>query len=296
MKHKYGFVIQLLLIMVVVGGILTGLYLNYGQGEKKSEKLVVVTSFYPMYIATSNLLSGCKDIELKNLSEPQTGCLHDYQLTPEDMKLLSTADYFVVNGGGIESFLSKVAKAYPKLKIINTCEEIELKEDNAHAWMSLQRYMEQVTAIEKGMSGIHSEDREIIQKNTQKYRNEIQALSDSTAELTQQTQGKNIILFHEAFGYLAQDYGMNISYVMDLDEERQVSAGEVADVIAAVKDNNVAYIFAEELYGKALGDVIEKETTAQVLYLNPLVRGAYEKDAYLKGMEDNIAILKEAFR
>lgn len=45
-----------------------------------------------MYIATLNIVDGVEGVRLENLSEPQTGCLHDFQLTPEDMKLLSTAD------------------------------------------------------------------------------------------------------------------------------------------------------------------------------------------------------------
>ena len=85
--------------------------------DEADDILTVVTSFYPMYIATLNIVDGVEGVRLENLSEPQTGCLHDFQLTPEDMKLLSTADVFVINGGGIESFMSDVAKAYPKLDV-----------------------------------------------------------------------------------------------------------------------------------------------------------------------------------
>lgn len=94
--------------------------------------LTVVTSFYPMYIAALNIVDGVEGVRLENLSEPQTGCLHDFQLTPEDMKLLSTADVFVINGGGIESFMSDVAKAYPKLDVVEACEDVALlSEDDA---------------------------------------------------------------------------------------------------------------------------------------------------------------------
>ncbi len=71
---------------------------------------------YPMYIAAENVIGDADGVRLENLSEPQTGCLHDFQLTPEDMKLLSTADVFIINGGGIESFMKEVAEAYPNLK------------------------------------------------------------------------------------------------------------------------------------------------------------------------------------
>lgn len=100
--------------------------------DEADDMLTVVTSFYPMYIAALNIVDGVEGVRLENLSEPQTGCLHDFQLTPEDMKLLSTADVFVINGGGIESFMSDVAKAYPKLDVVEACEDVALlSEDDA---------------------------------------------------------------------------------------------------------------------------------------------------------------------
>ena len=52
-------------------------------------------------------------------------------------------------------------------------------------------------------------------------------------------------------------------------------------------------MLAEELYGRDMGDAIERETDAKVVYLDTLVRGDYEKDSYINGMEENIRILKE---
>ena len=56
-----------------------------------------------------------------------------------------------------------------------------------------------------------------------------------------------MVLFHEAYEYVAHDYGMQVVYVMDLDEERQVSAGEVAEMLTAVRDGQVTAVLAEEL-------------------------------------------------
>ncbi len=105
---------------------LTGWYVSQTQEQTDGQELTVVTSFYPMYIAAENVIGDADGVRLENLSEPQTGCLHDFQLTPEDMKLLSTADVFIINGGGIESFMKEVAEAYPNLKIIEACENISL--------------------------------------------------------------------------------------------------------------------------------------------------------------------------
>lgn len=103
------------------------------------------------------------------------------------------------------------------------------------------------------------------------------------------------MIFHEAYEYVAEEFGMQVSYVMDLDEERQVSAGEVADVVRTVTDGGVRVILAEELYGKDMGDTVESETDAKICYLDTLVRGDYDADSYLNAMQQNITLLKEAF-
>ena len=54
-KKKYGFVAILLLVIGIVGVGLTGLYVRNEQMTKEKEQITVVTSFYPMYIVSSNV-------------------------------------------------------------------------------------------------------------------------------------------------------------------------------------------------------------------------------------------------
>ena len=54
---------------------------NTKNTDEADDMLTVVTSFYPMYIATLNIVDGVEGVRLENLSEPQTGCLHDFQLS-----------------------------------------------------------------------------------------------------------------------------------------------------------------------------------------------------------------------
>ena len=238
----------------------------------------------------------------KNLSEPQTGCLHDFQLTPEDMKLLSTADVFIINGGGIESFMKEVAEAYPNLKIIEACENISLlsgEEDdthhhegeteeehahgdvNAHAWMSVSAYETQVQTIADGLSGADPERSSAYQNGAKAYLEKLDGLKKRQEKLKQEISGQSVILFHEAYAYVAVDYGLQVNYLLDLDEERQVSAGEVSDVLSAVRKGACKIHSCRRTVWKEYGDTIRKESDAKVLYLDPLNRGTYEKDSYI---------------
>lgn len=296
MKNKYVFVAVLLAVILAAGMGLTSFYVNHQETEQPEDELVAVTSFYPMYIAAKNVIGDCEGVRLQNLSEPQTGCLHDYQLTAEDMKLLAAADVFIVNGGGIESFLTDVVSEYPDLKIINACENLGLEEDNPHAWMSMSSYLVQLETIRDGLIQADPEKEEIYRINEAEYAGQVQELMDNAQDLTEILAGQPVILFHEAYEYVADDYGLNVVGVMDLDEERQVSAGEVADIMSAIEEYDVPVILAEELYGKDMGDMMEAQAGVEVVYLDALTRGNYEADSYLKGMEQNIALLREVFQ
>ena len=296
MKNKYIFVVILLGAILLAGLGFTGFYLHQQEETQAEEQLTVVTSFYPMYVAAENVIGNSEGVRLENLSEPQTGCLHDYQLTSEDMKLLASADVFIVNGGGIEAFLTEIAAEYPELVMIDACEHLELLEDNAHAWMSMEDYKVQVQTICDGLTETDPAHGEQYRDNAEEYLDKISALQEEYADLAGILENQPVILFHEAYAYMAEEFSMKVSGVMDLDEERQVSAGEVADILSVIESDGVSVILAEELYGKDMGDTMEKETNIQVIYLDALTRGDYGADSYLDGMRSNLELLSEAFR
>lgn len=310
MKNKYGFIGCMLLILLVICVGATSFFVQ-NNSDRDDTGLTVVTSFYPMYIATMNVVGEVEGVELKNLSEPQTGCLHDFQLTPEDMKLLSKADVFVINGGGIESFMTEIAREYPDLWIIEAGAKVEyLKEEenhqgeveheheheeaNSHVWLSVSNYRTEVDAIAKALAEIDSDHSLEYQKNAKIYDEKLQGLSELQEEIKENIKGKPVVLFHEAFAYLAQDLGVETSFILNLDEERQVSAGEISKLLTTMEEDKVNYLWAEELYGKKLAErVMDEKKDITTIYLDPLTRGDYEADSYLKGMNQNLrGILK----
>ena len=312
MKQKYIFVSVLLLVLMLAGVGLTELYVRQERAES-GEAFRVVTSFYPMYIAAENIIGSCSGVELQDLSGPQTGCMHDYQLTTEDMVKLSGADVFIVNCGGIENFLSDVAKQYPDLQMVYASEPLELLEDNAHAWMSIQDYMTQVRAIADALVRFdkNKSHGELYKKNSTAYLEKLQKLKERQEQLAQALREelpqeghahektaaggtKQAVIFHEAFAYTARDLNLAIAGSMDLDEERQVSAGEVADMLKLIQEHGVQLILAEELYGKRMCETLQKEADVKVVYLDTCVRGDYHADSYLNAMEENLAKLEQA--
>ena len=329
MKNKYVFVLVMLVGLLVASLGLTTIYVGSTQQPQEDEKLHIVTSFYPMYIAAMNVVGDTENVELTNLSEPQTGCLHDFQLTPADMQLLSEADAFIINGGGVESFMEDVASAYPNLVIINASEHLDLlaedeeegheeHEDeetheehdhgeepesgehvhdhggvNAHAWMSVEMYRGQVQAIAQGLAELDPEHEQNYLDHAAQYDVKLAELQSEQEEIASMVSGESVILFHEAYEYVAGDYGLNVALVMDLDEERQVSAGEVAQVLEEIEEHGVTCILAEELYGQKMAQTVQRSADIRVLYLDTLNRGDYDPDSYLTGMHHNLELMRQ---
>lgn len=283
--------------------------------ENDVDSLNIVTSFYPMYIATSNIIDGADNVTLKSLASPDVGCLHDYQLTVNDMITLEKADVFVINGGGMESFLDKAVSNYPELKVIdafiydenydteddNVLEDATHNEEhehdlNAHIWVSVSLYIEQIEKISEQLMIIDPGNAEIYKKNTKIYVEKLEALKKEMHLKLDTLEKRNIITFHEAFYYFAKEFNLNVIDVIEREPGTSPSAGELVDIIKKIKSEDVNAIFVEPQYSKTAADTISSETGIKVFELDPIVSGNFEKNAYEDKMKKNLDVLMEALK
>ena len=217
--------------------ILTFALVGCGSEKKDDDKLKIVTSFYPMYLETLNITRGVEGVEVVNMTPPQTGCLHDYQLTPEDMKTLETADIFVVNGLGMESFLDKVIEAHPNLKIINasdTPDIVPIMEDgvpNPHVWLSLTYAIAQVKNISAKLCELDPSRADVYKRYTLDYVDELTTLRDEMHISLTMLPNREIVTFHEAFPYLAAEFGLKIVATVEREPGTEPTPQELAETI-----------------------------------------------------------------
>ena len=288
-----------------------------GTGKKQlvsQEDFLLVTSFYPMYVLAQNVTEGIEGVSVFNLTENQTGCLHDYQLTAKDMKLLSKADAFLINGAGMELFIDKVVSQTTNLSVIEASHGIALLEgiehehsheeeeeeshghshsENGHVWMDMNRYQMQIEITVEKLKELLPNQVEKLTFAKEAYQAKVQELIEQLELLKQQTKGLPVVIFHEAFVYLAEALEMEVIAVLSLDEETVPSAGEIAEVIEEINHHGLALIFIEEQY-RSHADKIVAEALATVVSLDPLVTGTGEQNSYLVGMEQNLQKIKQS--
>jgi len=271
--------------------------------KQEAKGFRIVTSFYPMYIAALNITQGIDGVEVVNMTKPQTGCLHDYQLTTEDMKKLEKADAFVVNGGGMESFLDKVIRQQKKLKVVEASRDIPLLEGedgpNPHVWVSVSHAITQVKNISEQLAELDPVHAAAYRENAAAY---IARLEQLKAEMHAELDGlphRDIVTFHEAFPYFAQEFNLHIAAVIEREPGSDPSPQELELTIGQVRALPVKVLFTEPQYAKGAAETIARETGAKLYALDPVVTGeadASARDAYIEAMRRNAAVLQEALR
>ncbi len=273
-------------------------FIFQAQAQAQTKDKLIVTSFYPVYLSTLNVVHNIPGIKLINLTKPTTGCLHDYQLTPQDMVVLSRADFFVVNGAGMESFLNKVIKSRKNLLIIEASKGIKLISDergeNPHVWLSPNLAVEQVKNISQQLIRFLPEKKDAIEKNAEQYIVQIRKLRDEMKNEIKGLKNRSFVTFHEAFPYFAQEFDLKISDVIEREPGTEPSSKELVQIVRKLKQSQSKVIFAEPQYSAKAAHTIAKESGAKVYHLDPLVTGPMTKDAYLEGMRKNLQVIKQA--
>ncbi len=285
--------------------LLTFALMGCGSDKKDDANLKIVTSFYPMYLDTLNITRGVEGVEVVNLTPPQTGCLHDYQLTPEDMKTLETADIFVVNGLGMESFLDKVIEAHPNLKIIDASDSPEIVpivEDgkpNPHVWMSITYSIQQVKNISSKLCELDPKHIDAYKRHTLDYVDELTTLRDELHISLTMLPNRDIVTFHEAFPYMAKEFGLNVVAVIEREPGTEPTPQELAETIDKINALPVKIIFTEPQYSSKAAETIARETDAKVFELDPIVTGEAKPENlldYVDRMLNNALTLVKALQ
>lgn len=292
-------VLSLLLASVVLIGAARRAYT-----PAQSEKKTVAASFYPIYIAALNLTDSIAELQPVNLTASQTGCVHDFTLRPQDMVTLSHASVFLVNGGGMESFLADAAAANPNLPIIDSSVGIEARAEtahddhdhdhasesdtNAHFWMSPTAYIRQVRNLCDGLSAQFPEYAAQLNENADRYVRKIEQLRTDMIEQSAPYTGAPVILFHDAFAYFADECGLKVAQVIPVEQDTVFSAAQVAEIVAEIRASGVPLLLAEAQYSPELAEAIAAETDARVYIMDTAVSGPDDPDAYLNAMYANL--------
>lgn len=245
-------------------------------------KISVVASFYPMADFAQKI--GGDKVNVRCLvpagSEP-----HDWEPTPEDIQAIDAADLLVYNGAGMESWVDDVISSSGADAPQSVCasDGIVLRQvmgdegDEAgklitdpHVWNSPKNAEVELRNIANALEAVDPDNKDYYEANYQQVAAECEQLDSDFSQTLSACSKKEIVVSHEAWGYLCDAYGLTEVGIAGLDPEAEPDAQSMAEISDKVRDDGVTTIFYEDLASPKVAQAIASETGASVERLNPL--------------------------
>jgi zinc/manganese transport system substrate-binding protein len=251
------------------------------------------------------------------------GDAHVFNPTPAIAKLLASADIFFVNGLGFEGWMERLEKssgfkgevvvASKGVTPLTMGEEDGHHHDDhgddhdeggdevpdPHAWQSLANGKIYVANIRDGLITADPAGKAEYVANATKYLAAIDAeeaaVKVAIAKLP--PERRRIITSHDAFGYLADAYGLEVISPEGVSTESEASAQDVAMIIRQIREEQIPAVFLENVTDRRLLDQIARETGAKiggVLYSDALSKADGPAPTYLGMFRHNIGALSAA--
>ena len=264
-----------------------------------AEPVTVVCSFYPIRVFAENVLKDVPDVALETLAPAGTGCLHDFQLLPGDLRALDRAACLIINGAGMEDqFLPLLKKEMGALPLIDCSVGIALIEDeegvNPHIWLNALNARQMVLNMGEQLAALLPEHAEAIRTSAEAYAERLAALHEELSAQLADLPARDIVTFHEAYPYFAEEFGLNVVAAVTVEPDEAPSPRMIAEAVEQIKAYRVCPLFSEPGVSSDALEVIARETGQPVYELSPITDGDGAPDDYENCMRRNAETLAEA--
>lgn len=307
MKQHYGHIAALLAVITALSLGATALC-GVRVPTNRENTLSVTASFYPVYTAALQVVGDTPEVEVRCLTQPATGCLHDYQLSPAERSLLEETDILILNGVGAEAFLESTLASLPALRTVDTSAGLVLEQEhgheheghahahNEHIWMNPVYYACQVEAIRDELCAADPSHAAAYRSNAAQY---IQKIKQSAALLSEAAGAlcmEAALVFHDSMTYVAHTLGWDVLATLPLGEDSGISASAAAAAADAVRGKETVLLYDNQ-YAVQMTDLAQYAARSAVVVLDSAVKpraGVADSEAWLHAMAANTQALKEA--
>ena len=291
-----------------------------GQAAPKEDKLTIVATTYPVYLFASAVTEGVEGVEVLRLDTGSTSCLHDYNLTVNDMKKIERADVIAISGAGLEEFMEDALHTSDAL-LIDCSEGVHLLENESHHhdehdhshdghdhghfdphyWMDAENAGIMLENIAAAMSELDTANAQTYRTNAMEQGLVIRAWDsqiEDSFRMAAETGVKipGLITFHDGFRYFCHAYGLELLESIEEEAGSEASAKEIVEITHLVKEHDIPVIFTEVNGSDATARAIVRETGCAIAQLSMVMDGPDDDlGNYVRAMLKNMLSITDGF-
>lgn len=272
-----------------VMGILAGSHLHASPDQGRPIRAFV--SIVPQAYLVQRIGGDCVDVRVL-VGEGQDP--HTYEPSPAQMSLLARSDIYFAIGVPFETvLLPKLQSLFPNLKITDTAKGVSLRyfsprihhgevpeshgthghDDqmpDPHTWLDPKRVRIMAGNIALSLKAIDPAHAGVFERNLLAFRQDLDALDSEIARILEPLKGNKIYVFHPAFGYFCESYGLE-QKAFEI-RGKEPGARQLARLIESAKAEGVTVIFVQPQFSVKAARAIADSIGGIVVPINPLPR------------------------
>lgn len=298
----------LLFAIILAFGLMSGCTQSQDMSSIDST-LQIAATFYPFYDLTRAIAGDAASVYSV---VPPTTEPHAFEPSPQDIARLQQVNLFVATGLEFEAFEEKLVQSLPQDTPVIAAsegivllegeehshdeheeeyEEHEEEQDHAgtdpHVWLSPANTQIIAQNIAQGLIVHDPEHASVYEANAQKLLTQLQELDALYAQSLSTCAKDAIIVTHNAYQYLARDYGFEVISISGLSPESEPTPRQMQELVEEAQLHNISAVFFEELVDPRVAGSIAREIGARTFTINP-VAGSVEGKSYMQIMHDNL--------
>ncbi len=262
----------------------------------EADRITVFTSILPQEYFVDRV--GGDRVQAQALVTPGSSPA-TYEPTPRQMAALSEATIFFRIGVPFENaFVPKIEGMAKGPRIVDARKGITLREMKAHhngnggtdphIWLSPRLVKVQARTIADALIDVDPEGRATYEKNLGAFVEDLDALDAHLVEALAPVKGKVFMVFHPAWGYFADAYGLEQTPVEI--EGKDPSGQRLARVIEMAKSEGARFIFVQPQFSTKSAERVAEAIDGAVVPIDPLARD------YVANLERVAAAIHEALQ
>lgn len=277
-------------------------------GTAEAEPLRVGITLHPYYSFVANIVGDRAEVVplIDAGNNP-----HNYRPSAEDMRRVMSMDVLVVNGIGHDEWAFEIIQAAgrnDKLPLIYAnsgvplipiaADEGEAKVVNPHTFVSVTVAIQQIYTIARELGKLDLDNAAFFRKNARDYALKLRKIKAKfMGELVKlDTTNLRCATMHGAYGYLMQEFGLQVVAVIEPRHGVSPTARQLGDTIDKIKAANVNVLFAEKFFASNLSETIREATGVSMYAFSHMSDGNYSVELFEHETSANLETLVKAMR
>ena len=283
-------------------------------GKAAESPVRVVASIAPIHSLASAVMEG---VASPSLLVKAGASPHSVMMKPSQMRQLQSADLVLWVGENLEGYLPRVLSSLPESTAVMSMMDLpglnrlparqggnwqghdhDHDHDHhevgyghhgaydAHIWLDPNNAMRIVSALVARLSQIDAQNATRYQANGERVLARLAQLDDALLAMLKSLKAKPYVVFHDAYHYLEDRYGLNPVAAVSIDPERKPSAKRLREIRRLLKDEAVVCVFSEPQYSHAVVAAVTDGMEVKIGELDPMGQGlAVDAQMYFSLME-----------